>query len=87
MDNLEISKALLNLVPGALWTLRGDDYASLEWESEGNPPTFTEIEAEIALLPAKEKAEADKAEADKATAQAKLAALGLTANDLKALGL
>jgi len=28
-----------------------------------------------------------KAEADKATAQAKLAALGLTADDLKALGL
>jgi hypothetical protein len=32
-------------------------------------------------------AEADTAKADKATAEAKLAALGLTANDLKALGL
>ena len=87
MDNLEISKALLNLTPGALWTLRGDDYANIEWESEGNPPTLAEIEAEIAKLPAKEKAEADKAEADKAAAQAKLEALGLTADDLKALGL
>jgi hypothetical protein len=87
MDNLSISKALLNLVPGALWTLRGDDYANLEWESEGNQPTLAEIEAEIALLPAKEKAEADKVEADKAAAEAKLALLGLTIDDLKALGL
>ena len=87
MDNLSISKALLNLVPNTLWTLRGDDYANLEWESEGNPPTLAEIQAEIAKLPAKEKAEADKAAADKEAAQAKLAALGLTTDDLKALGL
>ena len=32
-------------------------------------------------------AKAEKVEADKATAQAKLAALGLTTDDLKALGL
>jgi hypothetical protein len=47
-------------------------------------------EAEILQLEKDAKAEADKnakAEADKASAQAKLAALGLTADDLKALGL
>ncbi len=44
---------------------------------------YEEIQAELAL-----EAEAKaKAEADKAAAQAKLAALGLTADDLKALGL
>ena len=36
---------------------------------------------------AAQEAAATKAEADKAAAQAKLAALGLTADDLKALGL
>ena len=36
---------------------------------------------------AADKAAADKAEADKAVATAKLAALGLTTDDLKALGL
>jgi hypothetical protein len=82
MDNLTISKALLNLVPGALWTLRGDDYANLEWESEGNPPTLAEIESEISKLTTKEKAEADKAEADKA---ALLAKLGITADEAKLL--
>ena len=87
MMHNDIVKALVILAPNKIWTLRGDDYASLEWESEGNPPTLAEIQAEIAKLPAKEKAEADKAEADKAAAQAKLEALGLTADDLKALGL
>ena len=87
MNNETIAKALINLAPSKLWTLRGDDYADLEWESDGNPPTLAEIKAEIAKLPAKEKAEADKAAADKAAAEAKLAALGLTAEDLKALGL
>lgn len=82
MDNLTISKALFNLVPGALWTLRGDDYANLEWESEGNPPTLAEIESEISKLTTKEKAEADKAEADKA---ALLAKLGITADEAKLL--
>jgi hypothetical protein len=47
-------------------------------------------EAEILQLEKDAKAEADKnakAEADKEAAKAKLAALGLTADDLKALGL
>jgi hypothetical protein len=83
----DIVKALENLKPGAQWTLSGDDYGDLVWLSAGNAPTFAELQAEIALLPQKEKAKADKAIADKAAAQAKLEALGLTVDDLAALGL
>ena len=78
MDNLTISKALLNLVPNANWILRGDDYSNLEWESEGTPPSIEEIEAEIKLIPAKEKAVKQKTEDDKA---ALLAKLGITAEE------
>ena len=86
--NQKITKAVLILRPKAQFVLRGDDYADIEWlDSEQTAPTLAEVEAEIAQLPAKEKAAADKAAADKAAAQAKLAALGLTADDLKALGL
>lgn len=49
-----------------------------------------EYEATISMWADNElaqEAETAKAEADKAAAQAKLAALGLTADDLKALGL
>jgi len=47
---------------------------------------IAEIEAEQIEV-AKRIAAMDKADADKATAVAKLTALGLTADDLKALGL
>ena len=87
MIHTDIVKALENLKPGAEWTLAGDDYADLVWLSAGSAPTLAEIQAEIALLPQKEKAKADKAIADKAAAQAKLEALGLTVDDLAALGL
>ncbi len=87
MIHADIVKALENLKPGAQWTLSGDDYGDLVWLSAGNAPTLAELQAEIAVLPQKEKAKADKAETDKATAIAKLEALGLTADNLKALGL
>ena len=87
MIHADIVKALENLKPGAQWTLSGDDYGDLMWLSQGSAPTLAQIQAEIALLPAKEQAAAEQAAADKANATAKLEALGLTADDLKALGL
>jgi len=78
----DIVKALENLKPGAQWTLSGDDYGNLMWSSQGSAPTLADIQAEIALLPAKEKAKADKEAADKA---ALLAKLGITADEAKLL--
>jgi hypothetical protein len=52
--------------------------------------SVAEYEATISMWADNElaqEAETAKADADKATAQSKLAALGLTADDLKALGL
>lgn len=87
MTHDKIKKAIRNLKPNAEWTLTGDDYADLVWLSKDTKPTLVEIEAEIALLPAKEAAVKADVEAAKASAEAKLAALGLTKSDLKALGL
>jgi hypothetical protein len=53
---------------------------------EMNDEEFANYEIDVANGRAKEEAIA-QAEADKVAAQAKLAALGLTADDLKALGL
>ena len=50
------------------------------------PMTDEELAIDAATIAAS-KAECEKMEADKAAATAKLAALGLTADDLKALGL
>jgi hypothetical protein len=53
---------------------------------EMNDAEFSQWEIDKAYYQAREQAEA-QAEAAKESAQAKLEALGLTANDLKALGL
>lgn len=55
-------------------------------DREMNDPEFAQFEAEQATQATEAAAQAE-AEAAKVAAQAKLAALGLTADDLKALGL
>jgi hypothetical protein len=78
MTNLEIVKALISLKPNAEWTIAGNDYADLIWLSDGKAPTLAEIEAEIALFPAKETAEQNAKESQKS---ALLAKLGITADE------
>ena len=79
MTHKEIAKALRDLCPNAEWTLTGDDYADIQWlDKKATKPTLTEIEAAIANpLPEPEPTVADK-----------LAAAGLSVDELKAaLGL
>jgi len=71
----------------AEWTLNGDTYEGLTWLSDTPKPTkkelddlWQEVQSDIA---AEVQAKADS----RAAAQAKLAALGLTVEDLQALGL
>ena len=68
------------------WVIYGNDYDSIQW-IKGEPITKAEFEAGFAKVDAWKSEQEAKAAADKAAAQAKLAALGLTADDLKALGL
>lgn len=75
------------LLPEGGWILSGDDFDGITWVDERPRCTKAEFEAGFAQYDAW-KAEQDAAEiAKKETATAKLAALGLTADDLKALGL
>jgi hypothetical protein len=71
----------------AEWTLNGDDYDSLDWLSDTPKPTKKELddqwESVLAEIEAAKQAKIDAKEA----AQAKLASLGLTVDDLNALGL
>ncbi|CAB4138680.1 hypothetical protein UFOVP333_3 [uncultured Caudovirales phage] len=84
----DLVQAIWKLRPNSEYSLINDDYATIKWDVlEGVAPTQAEIDKAIDELKADELAAKTKAEADKATAQAKLAALGLTADDLKALGL
>lgn len=88
MDELDISKAIRLLKPTAEFSFNDTDYSTIKWDVlEGNAPTLAEIEAaHLEIKKAEAKIEADSL-AKKAAAEAKLAALGLDADDLKALGL
>jgi hypothetical protein len=74
------------LIPTGGWIISGDDYESIQF-LECEPITKEQFTAGFAQYDAWKAEQDSKAEADKATAQSKLAALGLTAHDLKALGL
>jgi hypothetical protein len=81
-------RAIHKLKPTAEFSFTDDDYSTIKWDVlDGTAPTQAEIDAAIEQVKAEEAQAEAKAEADKAAAQAKLAALGLTADDLKALGL
>ncbi len=74
------------LIPNGGYVAVGEDYEGIEF-LECEPITKTEFEAGFAQFDAW-KAEQDAAAVTaKEAAQAKLAALGLTTDDLKALGL
>jgi hypothetical protein len=80
------SQVLSFLIPNGGYVLVGDSYEGLTFP-ECEPITKQQFEAGFAQYDAW-KAEQDAAKAQaKASAEAKLAALGLTADDLKALGL
>jgi hypothetical protein len=74
-----IVKALLDIRPNAEWTLRGDDYASLEWlDEKQSKPSWQEIE----------NAMANPLPDPQPSVEEKLASVGLNLEDLKAaLGL
>ena len=74
------------LLPEGGWIIVGNDYEGITFVN-CEPITKAQFEAGFAQYDAWKAEQDSKAVADKAAAQAKLAALGLTTDDLKALGL
>jgi hypothetical protein len=80
------AEVLMMLCPNTEWVITENDFDSIQW-IKGEQITKAQFEAGFAQYDAW-KAEQDAAlAADKANATTKLEALGLTADDLKALGL
>ena len=77
---------LSKLIPTGGWYIAGNDYEAIQF-IECQPITKAEFEAGFVEADAFKAEQDAKAVADKASATAKLEALGLTADDLKALGL
>jgi hypothetical protein len=80
--------AIKKLKPTAEFSYSNNDYLTIKWDVlDGDAPTQAEVDAAIDKIKADEAQGLIDAENAKAVAQAKLEALGLTADDLKALGL
>lgn len=88
MNANELSAAIHHLRPTSEFSFIDADYSTIKWDVlEGEAPSLSELEeAHKAIEEAKAKDLAE-AETKKAAALAKLEALGLDADDLKALGL
>ena len=83
-----LAEAIWKLRPGAEFSFDEQDYSTVKFDKlDGKAPTQAEIDAAIAQVKADEITAKAKAETNKASAQAKLEALGLSSDDLKALGL
>ncbi len=85
MNHNDKCLAITFIRPNAEFVLRGDE---IEWlDQNQTEPTNAEIDAGLIAYQAAQQAEAEAKAQAKATAEGKLAALGLTTDDLKALGL
>lgn len=81
-------KAIKKLNPTAEFSFNDDDYSTIKWDVlNGEAPTQKQIDDAIKQIKADEIAETQAKAQRKTAAQAKLAALGLTVEDLTALGL
>ncbi len=86
MNRISGGDVLALLIPNGGWTIAGDDYEGITF-IECDSITKEQFDNAFANYESL-KAEQDAAiAAKKATAETKLAALGLTPDDLKALGL
>jgi hypothetical protein len=74
------------LCPEKEWVIYGDDYEAIQW-IKGEPISKAEFEAGFSQYDAWKTEQDAQVLANKTLATAKLEALGLTADDLKALGL
>jgi hypothetical protein len=70
---------------GKQWSLNGDLYDGLNWLDSSPKPTQSELDALWESTQAQIENAKTQAEATKASALAKLAALGLTQDEVKAL--
>jgi hypothetical protein len=70
---------------GSEWTLDGDDYSGLTWISDSPKPTKATLDNLWETVQAEIEAEKESKIATKESAIAKLAALGLTEDEAKAI--
>ena len=84
---MRYSTVLTYLYSGQEWSLSDENYDTLNWFSDTPKPTKDKLDSQVKKVEEIIEAEKQSKIDAKAAAEAKLTALGLTSDDLKALGL
>ena len=80
------AQAVMSLRPNTEWSMNGDDVENIIWHTPNvQPLTKAEVDAEVARLEAEAVAEVERKAAAKESAVAKLAALGLSVDEVEAI--
>jgi uncharacterized protein YhjY with autotransporter beta-barrel domain len=82
---IDYTQILILNYPSSQWTLNGDSYDGLTWLSDTQKPTQEELDALWESTQAAVAAKQQAKIAAKEAALSKLTALGLTADEVKAL--
>jgi hypothetical protein len=83
--SIDYSKILTKKYPNEEWILDGDDYSGLTWISHTQKPTKETLDDLWEAVKSEIAAETQMQIATRESAIEKLAALGLTENELKAI--
>jgi hypothetical protein len=84
---MKYSTILIYKYPNQEWSIVDENYETLEWLSNTTKPTKQELDAQWSEVESLIEAQKEAQAYARANALAKLASLGLTEEDLKALGL
>jgi hypothetical protein len=82
---MDITAILTSKFINSEWTLNGNDYEGLTWLSETEKPTLEELENLWEEVKGELQAKADAIVATRSSALAKLAAIGLTPEEIASL--
>lgn len=82
---MDIATVLTRKYPGKEWVLNGEDYSGLTWLSDGKAPTLKQLEDLWPVVQQEIEDEKAAKEAAKQSAVDKLAALGLSADEVREL--
>ena len=83
---MTILNALISLRPGAQFTINDEDLSTIVWYTDGvTTPSKEELDAEVIRLEEEATAKVATQAANKESARAKLAAIGLTPEEISAL--
>jgi hypothetical protein len=83
-----LARAIQLLRPNSEFSYINNDYSTIKWDVlEGDAPTQSEIDEAIEQIKLNDVTQVQVKAQAKAIAEGKLAALGLTTDDLRALGL